>query len=191
MAADLPILFFESQAAFRQWLDEHHAASEGLLLKMAKKASGVDSITYDEALDVALCYGWIDSQKRGFDETYWLQRFTPRRPRSKWSLRNRERCEELIAEKLMQPAGMQEVELAQQDGRWEAAYASASTIEVPPDLQAALDKDPQAQAFFDQLTGSNRYAILYRITTAKKPETRQKRIDKYVAMLKAGEKIYD
>lgn len=189
--ADLPILFFKSQAAFRQWLDEHHAASDGILLKMAKKDSGVDSVTYDEALDEALCYGWIDSQKRGFDDTYWLQRFTPRRPRSKWSQRNRELVEELIAQGRMQLAGMQEVEKARRDGRWEAAYASASTIEVPPDLQAALDKDPQAQAFFDQLTGSNRYAILYRITTAKKPETRQRRIDKYAAMLHAGEKIYE
>jgi uncharacterized protein YdeI (YjbR/CyaY-like superfamily) len=187
---DLPTLSFASSAAWKSWLDENHAASDGLWMKLAKKASGVESVTFAEALDVALCYGWIDSQAAGFDEKYWLQRFTPRRPKSKWSKVNREKAESLIERGEMRPAGLREVERAKADGRWDAAYDPPSTATVPDDLQLELEKNERAGRFFATLDSRNRYAILHRIEDAKKPETRARRIAKYVAMLNEGGKIY-
>jgi uncharacterized protein YdeI (YjbR/CyaY-like superfamily) len=186
----LPIIAFESQAAWEGWLAENHESAPGLWLKLAKKASGIDSVTYSEAVDVALCYGWIDSQKAGFDDDYWLQRFTPRTAKSKWSKNNRQRVAELIEEGRMQPAGLREIERAQEDGRWERAYASQSNMTVPEDFQKELDDNPRAREFFANLNSSNRYAILYRIQDAKKSETRARRIAKFIDMLNAGETIY-
>jgi uncharacterized protein YdeI (YjbR/CyaY-like superfamily) len=187
---DLPIIPFATPEAWQTWLAEHHATSPGLWLKLAKKATGIPSITYDEALDSALCYGWIDGQKGSYDEQFWLQRFTPRRAKSKWSKRNREIVARLVKEGKMQLAGLREVELAQQDGRWQAAYDSQANAAVPDDLQAMLDKNPKAQAFFNQLNSANRYAILYRIHDAKRPETRARHIEKFVAMLNEHKKLY-
>lgn len=186
----LPVLPFASQADWEAWLASHHASSDGLWLKVAKKASGIPSLDYEEAVEGALCYGWIDGQKASYDESYWLQRFTPRRPRSSWSLKNRQKAEDLIAQGRMQPAGLQEVELARADGRWEAAYSWKDSMVVPEDLQRALDENPAAQAFFETLDSANRYAILHRLATAKKAETRQRNMARFVAMLAAGEKIY-
>lgn len=188
---DLPIMLFVSLAELEDWLEEHHARSDGLWLKIAKKASGVESVSYAEALEVALCFGWIDSQKRGFDEKHFLQRFTPRRPRGKWSRNNRDAAEELIATGKMRPAGLAEVEAAKADGRWQAAYAGQRTAEVPDDLQRELDANPTARESFARLDSANRYAILYRLDDAKKPETRERRLRKFVAMLERGEKIHD
>ncbi|MFW5942128.1 MAG: YdeI/OmpD-associated family protein [bacterium] len=187
----LPIIAFTSQEEWQQWLEEHHETSDGLWLKLAKKSSGIESVTRGEAVEVALCYGWIDSQAASFDDQYWLQRFTQRTSRSKWSKLNREMATRLMEEGKMQPAGIREVERAQEDGRWDRAYAPPSTITVPDDLQEALDDNPQAKAFFEELDSANRYAILYRIHDAKKPETRARRIKKYVKMLRNQEKIHD
>ncbi len=190
MADDLPILLFASPSAFEAWLDENHAGSSGLWLKIAKKGSGVESIDYSQALELALCFGWIDSQKRGFDERFFLQRFTPRRPRGKWSLINREKAATLISAGAMRPAGLVEVEAAKADGRWEAAYEGQRTAEVPEDLQYELDRNEAARVFFATLDSANRYAILYRLQEAKKPETRERRLRKFIAMLERGEKIH-
>jgi uncharacterized protein YdeI (YjbR/CyaY-like superfamily) len=190
MADDLPILLFASPAELEAWLDDNHAAGEGIWLKIAKKGSGVESVTYAEALELALCFGWIDSQKRGFDEKHFLQRFTPRRPRGKWSLINREKAEGLIASGAMRPAGLTEVEAAKADGRWEVAYAGQRTAEIPEDLQHELDHSKAAGEFFATLDSANRYAILYRLQEAKRPETRERRLRKFVAMLERGEKIH-
>lgn len=190
MADDLAILLFPSPGDWEAWLDENHAASEGLWLKIAKKGSGVQTVTYAEALRLALCFGWIDSQKRGFDDRHFLQRFTPRRPRGRWSRINREKAEELIASGEMRAAGMAEVEAAKADGRWEAAYAGQRAVEVPPDLERELDRNEAAREFFATLDSANRYAILYRLEEAKKPETRERRLRKFVAMLERGEKIH-
>lgn len=186
----LPIIPFESPAAWEAWLDEHHASSDGLWIKIARKATGIRTVTYAEALETALCYGWIDGQKASFDEDYWLQRFTPRRPRSKWSKVNREGATRLIEAGRMKPAGLQEVERARADGRWDAAYDAQSTATVPEDLRRALDAEPAASAFFETLNSVNRYAILYQIADAKRPETRTRRIEKFVAMLAEGKKLY-
>jgi len=190
MADDLPILLFASPAELEAWLDDNHAAAEGIWLKIAKKGSGAESVTYAEALELALCFGWIDSQKRGFDEKHFLQRFTPRRPRGKWSRINREKVEGLIAAGAMRAAGMAEVEAAKADGRWDAAYAGQRTAEVPADLQLELDGNEAAREFFASLDSANRYAIVYRLEDAKKPETRARRLRKFVGMLKRGEKIH-
>jgi len=190
MANDLPILTFASPAAFEAWLEDNHAESEGLWLKIAKKGSGVESITYAEALELALCFGWIDSQKRGFDERFFLQRFTPRRPRGKWSRINRDKATELIAAGSMRAVGLAEVETAKADGRWEAAYAGQRTATVPEDLQRELDRNEAAREFFATLDSANRYAILYRLEDAKKAQTRERRLQKYVGMLERGEKIH-
>lgn len=190
MKDELPVLFFETQLAWEGWLAQNHAASPGLWLKIAKKDSGLFSLDYAQALESALCYGWIDGQKGALDERYWLQKFTPRKPKSGWSKINREKAESLIAAGRMQPAGLRQIELAKIDGRWEAAYQSQSRIEIPPDLQAELDRDPLAAAFFASLDSANRYAILYRLQTAKKLETRQARLSKFVEMLRNGEKIH-
>ena len=187
---DLPIIPFASRDSWEAWLAKHHAASGGLWLKIAKKGSGIETITYAEALEVALCYGWIDGQKASFDDNYWLQRFTPRRPRSKWSKVNREKATELIEKGEMKPAGLREVERARADGRWDAAYDAQSTATVPDDLRRELEKNERAREFFATLDSRNRYAILYQIQDAKKPETRARRIEKYVAMLSERKKIY-
>jgi uncharacterized protein YdeI (YjbR/CyaY-like superfamily) len=190
MADDLPTLTFASQADWGDWLEAQHAEARGVWIKIAKKATGIPSITHAEALESALCYGWIDGQRVGFDEAYFLQKFTPRRPRSGWSRVNVEKVTALIAAGRMRPAGLREVERAKADGRWDAAYDSQSTIAVPEDLQRELDANPNAQAFFNTLDSRNRYAILYRIQTAKKAETRAARLQKFVAMLAQGQKIY-
>ncbi len=190
MADDLPILLFSSPGEWETWLEENHTAAEGLWLKIAKKGSGVESVIYAEALELALCFGWIDSQKRGFDERYFLQRFTPRRPRGKWSKINREKAEGLIVAGAMRPAGLAEVDAAKADGRWEAAYAGQRTAEVPADLQRELDGNEAAREFFATLDSANRYAILYRLEETKKPETRERRLRKFVGMLERGEKIH-
>jgi uncharacterized protein YdeI (YjbR/CyaY-like superfamily) len=188
--ADLPVMPFASRDAWSAWLEEQHAASDGLWLKFAKKGSGLDSVTYAEAVEVALCYGWIDGQVRKFDQDYYLQRFTPRRARSKWSKINRQKATELIERGEMKPAGLREVERARADGRWDAAYDAPSTAQVPDDLLRELEKNQPAREFFETLDGRNRYAILYQIQDAKRPETRARRIEKYVAMLSEGKKIY-
>jgi len=186
----LPVLPFASLTTFREWLEEHHAASKGIWLKIAKKGSGVPTVTYAEALDEALCYGWIDGQKGALDEVFFLQRFTPRGPRSKWSKINVDKADALATAGRMRAAGRAEVEKAKADGRWEAAYDPQSKATVPEDLQKALDENPKAAKFFATLSGANRYAVLYRIHEAKKPETRAKRIEKFVGMLERGETVH-
>jgi uncharacterized protein YdeI (YjbR/CyaY-like superfamily) len=190
MADDLPILLFATPPDLEVWLEENHAEPGGFWLKVAKKGSGEQSVTYREALELALCFGWIDSQKRGHDEKFFLQRFTPRRPRGRWYRINRDKAEELIAAGTMRPAGLAEVEAAKADGRWEAAYEGQRTAKVPDDLQRELDGNEAAREFFAKLDSANRYAIVYRLNEAKKPETRERRLAKFVAMLERGEKIH-
>lgn len=185
-----PVLAFASVEEWEDWLEREHAASDGVWIKFAKKGSGVASVAYPEAVDVALCYGWIDSQMKSLDERFYVQKFTPRRARSKWSRINRDKIEELTKAGRMKPAGLAEVEVAKADGRWEAAYASPSTVEVPPDLQQALDARPRAAEFWAGLNKANRYAIVYQLEDAKKPETRERRLAKFVGMLERGEKLY-
>ena len=185
-----PILAFASAAEWEAWLDAEHAAADGVWVKFAKKGSGVATVVYAEALDVALCYGWIDSQVASHDERFYLQKFTPRRARSKWSRINRDKVAGLTKQGRMKPAGLEQVALAKADGRWAAAYASPANATVPDDLQKALDANPKAAEFFATLNKSNRYAILYQLEDAKKPETRARRLDKFVGMLERGEKIY-
>jgi uncharacterized protein YdeI (YjbR/CyaY-like superfamily) len=187
---ELPILPFASAAAFEAWLEREHATAGGVWLKIAKKGSGIASVTHAEALDVALCFGWIDGQRRAHDATWFLQRFGPRSRRSTWSKINTEKVAALIAAGRMRPAGLAQVEAARADGRWEAAYAGQRTATVPPDLQQALDANPRAAAFFATLRGQNRYALLYRIQDAKRPETRARRIARFVAMLERGETLH-
>ena len=189
-STDLPILPFERQKDWAVWLAKNHAKSAGVWLKLAKKASGIKSVTYDEALEVALCYGWIDGQRRSHDETSWLQKFTPRGPKSIWSKINTEKAQRLIESGQMKPAGLKAVESARQDGRWDVAYAPQSKAAVPDDLQAELDRNAKAKAFFATLDSRNRYAILHRVHTAKKAETRAKRIEQFIRMLEKNEKIY-
>lgn len=181
---------FANGKAWWNWLQKQHATSPGVWMKIAKKDAPESSVQYPEALDAALCFGWIDGQKKSIDEQYWLQKFTPRAKRSIWSKINREKVAALIEKGLMQPAGQAEVERAKQDGRWVAAYDSWSAAEVPPDLQAALDASAKACAKFKTLSSQNRYAILFRTHQAKRPETRAKRISEFVAMLERGETIY-
>ena len=188
---DLPVIPFESEAAWEQWLEEHLNDEAGLWLKLAKKGSGHASITYAEALTIALCFGWIDGQKKKFDESFWLQRFTPRRKKSVWSQRNREQAITLIEAGRMRESGLREVERAKADGRWENAYAPQSEATVPDDLQAALDQNEAAKTFFETLNKTNRFAILSQIGSAKREATRQRRIDKFVTMLAANKKLYD
>jgi uncharacterized protein YdeI (YjbR/CyaY-like superfamily) len=178
-----PIELFRDRTSWEGWLDENHAASQGVWLRLAKKSSKSTSVSYAEAVEVALCYGWIDGQSKGEDEDYSLQRFTPRAKRSGWSKINRERALDLIQAGRMRPPGLEEIERAQQDGRWDAAYDSPRTMKVPPDLQVALEHDPQAKAAFESLDSRNRYAILFRLQTAKKPETRARRIKQFIGML--------
>jgi uncharacterized protein YdeI (YjbR/CyaY-like superfamily) len=187
---DLPVIAFKSQQAWEAWLASQPAHSQGLWLKLAKKPSGIASVSRPEAIDTALCHGWIDGQLDSLDDKYWLVRCTPRQPSSKWSEKNRDRALQLVELGRMQPAGLKEIERAQKDGRWGAAYAPQSTAEVPDDLGAALAKNKKARLFFEELDGANRYAILYRIHNARKPETRAARIKKFVAMLVAGETLH-
>jgi len=187
---DLPVVLFPSQEAWEAWLSQQSMVSEGLWVKLAKKGSGIDSVTYAEAVEVALCDGWIDGQARRFDDDYYLQRFTPRRARSKWSKINRDKAERLFESGAMKASGMSEVERARADGRWEAAYDPPSQATVPDDLRVELEKNDRARRFFEGLDATNRYAILHRIQDAKRPETRLRRIEKFVAMLNRGEKIY-
>jgi uncharacterized protein YdeI (YjbR/CyaY-like superfamily) len=187
---DLPVIAFKSQQAWDAWLTSQAVDSKGLWLKLAKKSSGIASVSKPEAIDTALCHGWIDGQLDSFDDDYWLIRFTPRQPTSKWSEKNRARALQLVELKRMKPAGLKEIERAKKDGRWSAAYAPQSTAQVPDDLRAALAKSKAAKSFFEALDSANRYAILYRIHSAKKPETRAARIEKFVAMLTEGKTIH-
>jgi uncharacterized protein YdeI (YjbR/CyaY-like superfamily) len=187
---DVPIIAFKSQRAWNDWLASQAADSEGLWLKLAKKSSRVLCVSKPEAIDTALCHGWIDGQLDSFDENHWLVRFTPRRPSSRWSERNRARALQLIEMGRMLPAGMREIERARKDGRWETAYAPQSTAEVLDDLKAALARNKKASKFFEALDRANRYAILYRLHNARKPETRAAKIEKFVTMLAAGETIH-
>lgn len=186
---DLPTLAFPTPADWERWIEAQPPGARGVWLKIAKKASGIPSVTYAEAVDVALCHGWIDGQKASFDDAWFLQRFTPRRPRSRWSAINVAKVATLIEAGRMRPAGLREVEAAKADGRWEAAYAGQRTIQVPEDLRAALDADPAAAAAFTTLDSANRYAILFRIADAKRAETRERRIAQFVAMLARGETL--
>jgi uncharacterized protein YdeI (YjbR/CyaY-like superfamily) len=188
---ELPELIVADATAWQRWLAEHHQDSAGVLLVLAKKGTDQPtSLSYDEALDEALCHGWIDGQVRRRDDATYMQRFTPRKQKSAWSRRNVGLAEQLIADGRMHAAGLAAIEQAKADGRWAAAYAGQATIEVPPDLAEALEANPGAGAMFDLLTSRNRYAILYRLTTAKRAETRSRRIADYVSMLARGETIY-
>ena len=187
---DLPWLEVEDPAGWEAWLDEHHTVSDGVWLVLAKKDAPNRMPRRAEALDIALRFGWIDGQVKGIDEHSWRQRFTPRRAKSTWSQINRERTLELIELGVMRPAGLAEVQRAQADGRWEAAYAPPSRATVPDDFAAALAAHPEALARFETLSSANRYAFVYRIESARRPETRVKRIDQYVAMLLRGETFH-
>jgi uncharacterized protein YdeI (YjbR/CyaY-like superfamily) len=188
-STDLPVKHFASKAKWADWLARQHDKSPGLWLKLAKKDSGIKSITYEEALDVALCYGWIDGQKKGFDDKYWLQKFTPRGKKSIWSKINTEKAERLIASGDMKPAGLKAIDAAKQDGRWESAYASQKNMAIPEDFQVALDKNEKAKAVFATLKSAERYSFLFRIHHAKRPETRAKHIQKFVEILEQEEKL--
>lgn len=186
----LPVILFESQAAFEAWLASQPPDAKGAWLRVAKKNASFESLTKAEAIDAALCHGWIDGQLDKYDEQSWLIRFTPRKARSQWSQVNRARAEALIAEGRFLPSGLKQVDQARADGRWDKAYAPASKAQVPEDLQAALEASPAAATFFATLTGANRYAILYRIGAVKRPETRARKIADYVAMLERGETLH-
>jgi uncharacterized protein YdeI (YjbR/CyaY-like superfamily) len=185
-----PILQLASPEEWEAWLDAEHASSDGVWLKFAKKGSGVTTVVYAEALDVALCYGWIDSQVMTFDERFYLQRFTPRRAKSKWSKINVEKIEALTKSGRMKPAGLEQVELAKADGRWDASYPSPANMTEPADLEKALKASPKAAAFYATLNRSNRYAVIYQLEDAKKAETRERRLAKFIGMLERGEKLY-
>lgn len=188
--ANTPIQPFANKKKWTNWLAKQHEKSAGIWLKIAKKDSGIASVTYDEALESALCYGWIDGQKKGFDDKYWLQKFTPRGPKSIWSKINTEKAEKLIASGEMKPAGLKAIEAAKQDGRWDAAYVSQKNISIPEDFQSALNKNEKAKAFFATLKSAERYSFLFRIQTAKKAETRARRIQQFTEMLAKGEKFH-
>jgi uncharacterized protein YdeI (YjbR/CyaY-like superfamily) len=188
--AGLPIISFADAAAFGRWLARQTADAPGLWLKLAKKGNEASSLTRAQAVEEALCHGWIDGQINGYDEAWWLVRFTPRKARSQWSQINRDTVRRLLEQERMRPAGLAQVKAAQADGRWDAAYAPQSLATVPPDLQAALDANPKARRFFETLKGANRYAVLYRVQSLKRPESRAKRIEEYVAMLARGETIH-
>jgi uncharacterized protein YdeI (YjbR/CyaY-like superfamily) len=188
--ANPQIRAFKDAKAWDAWLAKNQRAADGVWMRLAKKASGIKSITYPEAVEVALCHGWIDGLKRPESATTWLQRFTPRRLRSMWSEINREKALALIADGKMKPAGLAEIERAQRDGRWNAAYASPKSATVPPDFEMELNRHPRAKVFFKTLSRTNSYAIMWRIQTAKKPETRAKRIRSFIERLEKGETIH-
>ncbi|QGZ59802.1 YdeI/OmpD-associated family protein [Paraburkholderia acidiphila] len=185
-----PRLTFLDQSEWENWLTQNGGTSSGVWLRLAKKGAGQSTLTYEQALESALCHGWIDGQKQTESEEYWLQRFTRRSAKSIWSRLNKDRAEALIAAGRMHPSGMREIDKAKADGRWEAAYPSASHSVVPDDLQAALDSNPEASAFFATLNGRNRYAILFRLQNAKKPATRTRKIEEFIGMLNRGETIH-
>jgi uncharacterized protein YdeI (YjbR/CyaY-like superfamily) len=187
---DLPTLPFATKNKWLDWLARQDDKSAGVWLKLAKKDSGIPSVTYDEAVEAALCYGWIDGQKKGFDEKYWLQKFTPRGPKSIWSKINTLKAEKLIASGEMKPAGLKAIEAAKQDGRWDAAYESQKNISIPEDFESALNQNKKAKVFFATLNSVNRYAILFRIHNVKKAETRARRIKQFIEMLEKNEKLY-
>ncbi len=184
---DRPILDFETAQAFDVWLEQNGATSPGIYIRIAKKASGILSITYAEALEIALCHGWIDAIRKRYDDKRFLQKYTPRGPRSVWSQINKKKVQALIKAKLMRPSGLATVKRAKENGQWENAYAPVSKARVPPDLAAALKKNKQARTFFETLKGSSRFAFLHRLQTAKKEETRAKRLALFIAMLERGE----
>jgi len=188
--ADIPILLFENKKEWTKWLAKNHKTSKGLWLRIAKKDAGIKSITYQEALETALCYGWIDSIRKKYDDKTFIQRFTIRGKRSIWSKINREKVETLIKKKQMNPAGLEAIELAKKNGRWDAAYDSYSTAEIPDDFRLELNKKPKAKKFFETLNSQNRYAIIFRIHNAKRIETRERRIKQFITMLERNEKIY-
>lgn len=187
---DTPVLACEHKDAWTKWLEENHATSRGVWLRLAKKAAGAESVSYSDAIGAALCYGWIDGQKKADDEQYWLQKFTPRSVKSIWSKINREKALALIECGEMKAAGLREIERAKADGRWDAAYDSAGTSTIPEDFSDALNRNPAARAFFETLDRRNRYSILFRIQTAKKAQTRATRIAHFTAMLERREKLY-
>lgn len=187
---DNQIRRFGTCSAWEIWLEKNHSQSPGLWLRLAKKGSDLPSLTYPEALEVALCYGWIDGQKRGESDRTWLQRFVPRSGKSMWSKINRQKAEALIAKGKMKPAGLEAIEAAKTCGRWESAYDSPKGSKIPPDFQSALDADPRAREFFARLDAANRYALLFRIQTAKKAETRARKIVEFIAMLKRHERLH-
>jgi uncharacterized protein YdeI (YjbR/CyaY-like superfamily) len=187
---DLPVRLFTTQEDWKAWLEENHAQALGLWLKHVKKASGKTSVSYPEAIEEALCYGWIDSQKQAYDDDYFLQKFTPRGPKSVWSKINVAKVEALTKLRKMQPAGLAAVNLAKHDGRWDAAYDSPSSNTIPDDFLAELDKNPKAKQFFETLNKTNVYAFCWRVQTAKKPETRKARIEKFIDMLNRGERLH-
>lgn len=185
------VLGVDSSKDWETWLGEHHATSNGVWLKIAKKGSRLNGPSYDAALDAALRFGWIDGQKRSLDDDFWLQRFTPRRPKSRWSRINVEKAKHLLKQGLMTPSGLAQIEAARADGRWDSAYESQGNTSVPDDFQRALDANPLARDFFESLDARNRYSILYRIQDAKKPETRARRIETYTEMLNEGRRIHE
>jgi uncharacterized protein YdeI (YjbR/CyaY-like superfamily) len=190
MQEDYPLRRFATASAFEQWLSRNHAKADGIRIQFARKSSGIRSIDYAQALEVALCYGWIDGQAKSIDDEWFSQRFTPRRARSIWSKRNRDIVARLIAEGRMQPPGLEAVDRAKANGQWDSAYDSHRTARVPPDLQRALDARPKAKAFFATLNSANRYAILFRIQTVKRAETRARKIEQFVDMLERHEVIH-
>jgi uncharacterized protein YdeI (YjbR/CyaY-like superfamily) len=187
---NLPVMLFKHQQDWTRWLDKNHAKSAGVWMQIAKNTGDLKSVSYADALEIALCYGWIDGQKKSRDEASWLQKFTPRGPRSSWSKINKAKAEKLIKSGRMQPAGLAAIERAKKAGQWEAAYDSHSTAMVPDDFQAALNQNPKAKAFFATLDSNNRYAMLFRLQTAKRPETRARRIEQFIGLLEKHEKIY-
>jgi len=187
----IEVMHFDDAPTWETWLATHHQKQEGIWLKIAKKSSGVPSLADDEAVDLGLCYGWISGQRKSYDEVYYLQKYVPRRPRSRWSQVNVAKVEELIAAGRMRQPGLKEIEAAKADGRWNLAYESQKNATVPPDFTAALDQNQRAKSFFESLNKTNRYAFILRITTAKDPEMRRSRIQKCVAMLQEGKKFHD
>ncbi|HEX9391143.1 MAG TPA: YdeI/OmpD-associated family protein [Usitatibacteraceae bacterium] len=187
---ELRIHHFQQQQDWTAWLNENHTSSPGVWLQLAKKGADVSSVSYDEAIEIALCFGWIDGQKQAHNDQFWLQKFTRRSDKSVWSKINRDKALALIKSKKMKPAGLKEIERAKLDGRWDAAYDSSSKATVPNDFQSALDGNARAKAFFGTLDSRNRYAVLFRIQTAKKAETRARRISQFVLMLERHEKVH-
>lgn len=188
--AELPIHYFEQKTEWSAWLNTNYASSPGVWLRLAKKGANVPSVSYDEAIEIALCFGWIDGQKQAHSDQFWLQKFTRRSDKSMWSKINRDKALALIETGQMKPAGLKEIERAKSDGRWDAAYDSSSKAIVPSDFQSALDSNGRAKAFFETLNSRNRYAVLFRIQTAKKAETRAKRISEFIQMLERHEKVH-
>ena len=189
-ASEYPVVSFESSAQFNRWLSAKHASSRGIWLRLTKKTSGLASVSYQEALDVAIAWGWIDGQLKPLDDKAWLRKFVPRGPRSMWSKINRDKALRLIAARQMQPAGLEQVERAKRDGRWQGAYDSSSNAKVPTDLAQALEQSPRAAAFFKTLEARNRYAVLFRVQAPKQAATRARKIRELVLMLERGEKIH-